>query len=145
MQLPLVDGFLGCPLYFLCLTVTRRLDGFSKSQKALDGIVGHFSLEFSILRLEIQTPLFIWPRGAQVSLDVPSGEGAQVLGLGALLPASPPLPPPSVPFSSVNTIQICGQINPGEGMNRDLTDVRNGRGKVPGVYPITWSELKCQV
>ena len=37
--------------------------------------------------------LFIWPRGAQVSLDVPSGEEAQVLGLGALLPASPPATP----------------------------------------------------
>lgn len=58
MQLPLVDGFLGCPLYFLCLTVTRRLDGFYKSQKAVDGIVGHFSLEFSIMVLEIQTPAF---------------------------------------------------------------------------------------
>lgn len=79
-------------------------------------------------------------------MDVPSGEGAQVLGLGALLPASPPPPPPSVPFASViNTIQICGQRNPGERMNRDLTDVRNGRGKVPGVYPITWSVFKCQV
>ena len=58
MQLLWWTGFWVALCTFLCLTVTRRLDGFYKSQKAVDGIVGHFSLEFSILRLEIQTPAF---------------------------------------------------------------------------------------
>lgn len=138
-------------LFVLCLTVTRWLGGFPKGRKAVDGILDHPSLVFSLWRLEIQTQLLSWPPGCSGLRGVRSSKGSQVFGHGAPLPGTPP-PPPGPDSSSTDTTRFCGPRNPG-GRMQDPMYVRRGREKVPRVYPVTWflsvteipSELECRV